>query len=247
MVNQLSKFSDHLADKTKSIRDLLHKGNQWTWGSKQQRAFEQIKSDLTRASVLALYDPNKETKVVADVSSFGLGGVILQFQPDNSWRPVSFISRAMTPTETRYAQIEKEALALTWVCERSWEYIVGKSISVETDHRPLVPHLSTHTLDQLPPRIQRFRMRLMRFHFKEIKHVPGKMYIAEALSRLQIRSQTVKSTIDDDEMNAHIGSVISLLPASGARLQQMMEAQEEDPVGRQIKVYCCEGWAASIH
>ena len=61
MVNQLSKFSDHLADKTKSIRDLLHKGNQWTWGGEQQKAFEQIKSDLTRAPVLALYDPNKET------------------------------------------------------------------------------------------------------------------------------------------------------------------------------------------
>jgi len=43
MVNQLSKFSEHLADKTKSIRDLLHKGNQWTWGGEQQKAFEQIK------------------------------------------------------------------------------------------------------------------------------------------------------------------------------------------------------------
>ena len=62
MMNQLSKFSDHLTDKTKSIRDLLHKGNQWTWGSEQKKAFEQIKSDLTRAPVLALYDPNKETK-----------------------------------------------------------------------------------------------------------------------------------------------------------------------------------------
>jgi len=119
MVNHLSKFSEHFADKTKSIRDLLHKGNQCTWGSEQQKAFEQIKSDLARAPVLALYDPNKETKVAADASSFGLGGVILQLQPDNSWRPVSFISRAMTPTETRYAQIEKEALALTWACERS--------------------------------------------------------------------------------------------------------------------------------
>ena len=99
MVNQLSKFSGHLADKTKSIRDPLHKGNQWTWGSEQQKAFEQIKSDLTRAPVLALYDPNKETKVAAYASSFGLGGVILQLQSDNSWRPVSFISRAMTPWE----------------------------------------------------------------------------------------------------------------------------------------------------
>ena len=38
MVNQLSKFSDHLADKTKSIRELLLKGNKWTWGNAQQKA-----------------------------------------------------------------------------------------------------------------------------------------------------------------------------------------------------------------
>lgn len=69
--------------------------------------------------VLALYNPNKETKVVGDASSYGLGRVVLQLQSDNSWRPVSCLSREMTPTETRYAQIEKEDLALTWACERS--------------------------------------------------------------------------------------------------------------------------------
>ena len=71
MVNQLSKFSEHLADKTKSIRDLLQEGNQWTWGREQQKAFEQIKSDLTQAPVLT---PNKESKVAANASSFGLLG-----------------------------------------------------------------------------------------------------------------------------------------------------------------------------
>ena len=139
MVNQLSKFSEHLADKTKSIRDLLQKENQWTWGAEQQKVFERIRADLIQVPVLALYDPNKETKVAADASCYDLGGVVLQLQSDNSWRPISFLSRSMTPTETRYAQIEKEALALIWACERSWEYIVGKSIFVETDHKPLVP------------------------------------------------------------------------------------------------------------
>ena len=96
----------------------------------------------------------------------------------------------MTPTETRYAQIEKEALALTWAFERSWECIVGNTITVEIDHKPLIPLVNTHTLDQLPPRIQRLRMWLMRFHFKEIKHVPGKkIYIADALSRLPSQKQ----------------------------------------------------------
>jgi len=66
IVDQLSRFSEHLADKTKSIRDLLYKGNQWTREVNQQKAFEQIKSDLLRAPALALYDPNKEIKVGAD-------------------------------------------------------------------------------------------------------------------------------------------------------------------------------------
>ena len=54
-------------------------------GDEQQKAFEQIKSDLKQAPVLVLYDPNEETKVAAYTSSFGLCGVILQLQPDNSW------------------------------------------------------------------------------------------------------------------------------------------------------------------
>ena len=147
MVNHLSKFAEHLADKTKPIRDLMQKDSQWVWGTPQQQAFEEIKSILTAAPVLALYDPNKDTKVSADASSFGLGGVLLQKQEDQTWRPVMFISRALTPVECRHAQIEKEALALTWACERFSDYIVGKSILAETDHKPLVPLLTTRTLD----------------------------------------------------------------------------------------------------
>ena len=196
-------------------------------------------------------DPDK-VKAIADLPAptnvqevrtfLGMVNQLSKFS-DKSWRPVSFLSRALTPTESRYAQIEKEALALTWACERSREYITGKSIYVETDHKPLVPLLSTHSLDQLPPRIQRFRMRLMRFHFKEISHVPGKkMYIADALSRLQTQHADPQPTIADDDMTAHIASVITGFPASDTRLQQIIEAQEEDPVCRQIKAYCSEGW-----
>lgn len=64
-------------------------------------------------------------------------------------------------------------VVLTWACERLSEYIVGKPIYVEAHHKALVLLLSIHTLDQIPPRIQRFRMQ-MRFHFKEIKHIPRK-------------------------------------------------------------------------
>ena len=248
MVNRLGKFAEHLADKTKPIRDLMQKGHQWVWGPPQQKAFEEIKSMLTAAPVLALYDPNKETKISADASSFGLGAVLLQKQEDQTWRPVMFISRALTPVECRYAQIEKEALALTWACERFSDYIVGKSIIAETDHKPLVPLLTTRTLDEVPPRVQRLKMRLMRFHFKEVNHVPGKkMYIADALSRMQAENSNKMATVPEEEMNIYVDSVLDSLPVSDVKLMEIKEAQDEDPVCRQIKNYCMEGWPDKFH
>ena len=102
---------------------------------------------------------------------------------ENEWKPVAYASRSMTEAETRYAQIEKEPLATTWACERFINYILGKQIQIETDHKPLVPLLSTKHLDDLPPRILRFRLRLMRFDYT-ISHVPGKLlYTTDTLSR----------------------------------------------------------------
>ncbi|KAJ7988619.1 hypothetical protein DPEC_G00311090 [Dallia pectoralis] len=66
----------------------------------------------------------------------------------------------MTPTEQRYAQVE-EALAATWACERFGCFILGRPFELETDHKPLVSLLGGKALDDLPPRIQRFKMRLM--------------------------------------------------------------------------------------
>ena len=100
-----------------------------------------------------------------------------QLQDDKlctSYKPTAYFSRALAATETRYSQIEKECLALTWVAERSSDYILRKKITGETDHKPLVTLLTTHCIDQLPPRIQRIRVRLMRLHIKSLAHIPEK-------------------------------------------------------------------------
>ena len=246
MVNQFSKFKSHLASETKPLRDLLCKDNQWYWGPEQDKAFKSIKQSLVSFPILALYDPNKEIKVNADASSYGIGGVVLQKQEDGSWKPISYVSRALTPTEARYSQIEKECLAFIWTCERSSDYILGKEIIGETDHKPLIPLLTTYVLDKLPPRIQRFRMRLMRFLVKEMNHVPGKqMYTSDTLSRMSANAQTsesVENLIDHDEMVSYISSVIQALPVSDVKLQQIIQAQENDSVCRKLKEYILEGW-----
>ena len=182
MINQLSKFAPNLADMTQPMRELLVKTNAWVWGTPQQDSFTRVKEALTASPILALFDPNLETVLSADVSSHGLGAVLLQKQKSGEMQPVAFISRAMSSCEKRYAQIEKEALAFTWACERLSDYLVGLQFHIQTDHKPLVPLFSSKHLEELPLRVQRFRMRMMRFQFT-ISHVPGKdLKIADTLS-----------------------------------------------------------------
>ena len=115
---------------------------------------------------------------------------------------------------------------------------MGKSIIAETDHKPLVPLLTTRTLDEVPPRVQRLRMRLMRFHFKEVNHVPGKeMYIADALSRMQAENSNRMATVPEGEMNIFVDSVLDSLPVADVKLMEIKEAQDEDSVCQHIKNY----------
>ena len=183
MVNQQMKFLPNLAEMTKPIRDLLKKDTEWIWDSPQKEAFDQLKHELASDEALALYDTEKETIVSADASSYGLGAVIRQRQEDGTLKAVAYTSRLMTKTECLYAQIEKEALATTWALEHWSDLLIGLKFHVETDHKPLVPLFSTKLIDELPVRIQRFRMRLLRFDFT-LSHVPGKsLMTADTLSR----------------------------------------------------------------
>lgn len=152
MANYLGKFLPHLASYTRPIKDLLSEKNEWCWGTPQKEAFQKLKKELSSPPVLAPYSPSAETCVAADASSYGVGAVLNQQQPEGSWRPVVYISRGLTETEKHYAQIEKEALAVTWACERLAPYLQGLRFRLETDHKPLVPLLSTKALYELPPK-----------------------------------------------------------------------------------------------
>ena len=108
MANQMTKFTPNLAGVTKPLRDLLSSKSQWVWDPPQEEAFTKVKHILSSDPVLALFDPNLDTLVSSDASSFGLGAVLQQKQSNGTRRPVAYASRAMTSTEQRYAQIEKE-------------------------------------------------------------------------------------------------------------------------------------------
>ena len=126
MINQLAKFVPHIATITKPIRELLVKTNVWVWDHPQESAFQELKRIITSDMVLKQFQPEAETVVSSDASSVGLDGLLKQRQPDGTMAPIMFVSRALTPTEQRYATIEKEALAVTYAVEKFSQYLIGK-------------------------------------------------------------------------------------------------------------------------
>ena len=242
MANQMSKFVPNLADKTKPLRELLLQNKQWTWEQPQREAFASIKNLLSTAPVLALYDPNAKTIVSADASSHGIGAVLLQKQSNEDTKPIAYISRSLSPTEERYAQIKKEALAFTWACEHLSDYLIGIKFHIQTDHKPLVPLFSMKYLEDLPIRVQRFRLRMMRFDFT-IAHVPGKdLTIADALSRAPSKEPNKEDQLFQQETRAFIDIIIQSLPATEQRLAEIKQCQENGLVCKQIAKYCQTGW-----
>ena len=248
MANQLGKFVPDLATMSQPLRALLVKGQEWSWTEEHQAAFDAIKSALSSHPVLAMYSTTLDTIISADASSFGLGAVLLQVQSDGSIRPVAYQSRSLTPAETRYSQIEKEALASTWACDRFEHFVLGKPFTIQTDHKPLIPLLGSRALDDLPPRIVRFRLRLLRFNFR-IVHVPGKdLAIADALSRAPVSSEQVDSQDVDllaAETAALVDYAVDCLPATTKRLDDIAEWQESDQVCESLARYCADGWPHS--
>ena len=128
----------------------------------------------------------------------------MQQQPTGEWKPIAYISRALTVTEQLYTQTEKEALAVTWACEPFRDYLVDLHFHIETDHKPLVPLLTSKNLDELPIRVQCFRLRLMRFSYS-MSHVPGKeLIMADTLSRAPV----LNSNTDDAEFQQEVEAFV---------------------------------------
>lgn len=242
MINQLEKFTPSIAELSHPLRELLSAKRAWLWGPMQADVFSKLKKGLTSPQTLTLYDPAVDTLISADASSHDLGAVLMQ-KVESQLHPISYASRSMTESETHYAQIEKEALASTWACEKFTPYIQGKMITLETEHKSLVPLLSHKGLDSLPPRILWFCLRLMRFDY-EIKHVPGKLlHTADALSRAPLKDTiTPDELVQAEEMKFHMSSVISTLPVINSRLTSFSQDQANDSVCSTLIFYCRNGW-----
>lgn len=147
---------------------------------------------------------------------------------DNEWMPVAYASRVMSDAETRYAQIEKEMLAISFACEHFHQYIFGQVVEVETDHKPLVS-IFKKSLNDCPLRLQRLLLRVQKYDLR-IGYTPGKfMHTADALSRGTDMSTKLTKSAQEEDLKVYVDSVIKSLPISDRKLQMIREETQNDP------------------
>ena len=242
MINGLGKFTNRLSALTTPLRELLCKDADWKWGVTQDKSFEEVKKALSHTPCLAPYEVSKRTILETDASRVGLGAALFQIQSDGSKRLVCAASRALTGAEKNYAVIELESLSVKWACEKFRTYILGKRITIRTDHKPLVPLLNDCPLDKLPLRVQRFRLALLPYTYT-VEHVPGKEnVVADALSRTGVGRDTGDS-LTCAEVEAFVQSVADFdTRATPQRLLQLQAAQAEDEVCSLVRNYVQRGW-----
>ena len=148
MVNYLARFLPNLSTIIEPLRRLTYKDVEWSWGDEQQTAFQKIKELVTSDQVLGYYSQEKPLYLQCDASKSGIGCALLQ-----EGRPICYASKALTATETKYAQIEKEMLAIVFGLRRFHTYTFGRHTTVLSDHKPL-EIISKKPLESAPKRIQ---------------------------------------------------------------------------------------------
>ena len=126
----MSPFTKDLAHHATPLRELLKKDVDYRWTASHEQAFENVKERICSQETLAYYNPKEKTTVQVDASGLGLGATLIQ-----NGKPIA--SKTLSPDEKRYANIEREMLAVVFGGERFHNYVYGTRLTIQSDHKPL--------------------------------------------------------------------------------------------------------------
>ena len=199
MVGFSARFIPNFATIAEPLRAISRQGVPLVWGSEQEASFQELKQQLASAPVLAYFDKEAHTRVIADASPVGLGAVLVQ-EKNGVGRAVCYASRNLSSVERRYSQTEREALALVRACERFnlHVYLYGlQTFDLVTDHEALKVIYSRGSKPSA--RIERWVLRLQPHSYKVCCDA-SRDNIADTLSRLTTFPASEKCRYDDERV-----------------------------------------------
>ena len=155
-----------------------------------------------------------------------------------------YVSRALTETEQRYSNIERELIALVFTLERLNHYTFGRTITVQSDHQPL-QSIWKESIVSASPRLQRLLLRLAHYDLN-IEFLRGKENaIADALSIVCPLQPTNSKTRDSNIDAIPVHYITQSAPVSKTRLQELRLATQSDPTLSSLTKTVHKGWPQS--
>ena len=156
-INYPAKFMPKLSEVVEPIRNLTCKENEWKWTHEHDTSSKRIKEMATTSPLLKYYSPQDELTIQCDASEKGLRAAVLQ-----KGLAVAFVSCALTVTESRNAQIEKEPLFVVFALDKFEQYAYGRPVTIESDHKPLEA-IAKKPLRYAPKRLQGMFLKIQKF------------------------------------------------------------------------------------
>ena len=195
LVNYYGRHINKFAEIMQPLNDLRKKGVPFSWNENQQQAFDYLKKVLSTKPVIGIFDINKEVTLTTDASEKALSGILSQND-----HPVFYMSRKLTASESKYSNIEREALAIVWCTNRARSFLLGRKFKLISDHLPL--HFLFNPHSALPKvtsaRIQRWALHMAAFDY-EIEYMKGeKIPHTDALNRLDFETEADEIPNDDE-------------------------------------------------
>ena len=165
----------------KPISILNRKDTPFIWSSEAQKAFNRIKSKLSRSPIISFADFDLPFIVTTDASEYAAGATLTQVHSNGKLSLVAAVSKTFTQTEQRYSPTEREALALKWAIVDKLSYFLAyRPFTLFTDHKALT-FLDRTMFNN--SKIQRWQSLLTPFRFV-VQYIPGsKNQFADFLSR----------------------------------------------------------------
>ena len=129
------------------LNQLKGKG-EWKQTKEKQNAFEELKQKITTQPTLALPRREGKFRVKVDASGHTIRGVLLQKQ-ESKWKPITFLSRTLSPAEKNYEIYNKKLLAIVKVLDKWRQYLLDavEKFEVWTDHENLKYFKEPHKLN----------------------------------------------------------------------------------------------------
>ena len=95
------RFIQDFAKIATPLTNLTRKKTPYEWTSREDAAFEELKTKLTEAPVLKMADPDRDYIVTCDGSDTAVGAVLSQVY-DGSDHPVAFERQKMNSAKANY-------------------------------------------------------------------------------------------------------------------------------------------------